>query len=130
MPCEVCGGLVRVDDDVRRKRIHCSELCRSRAGRTAGLFERPCGHCGRPMDGRADQKYCSATCRIAARRSGGTSIDATDVDREVGIVDDLRLYLGQVGTSRLTAQLSPEAKRAVIEALEKAAASLRSQVER
>ena len=32
------------------------------------MDDRTCTHCGRPVTGRADQRYCSARCRVAAKR--------------------------------------------------------------
>ena len=134
MACEACGDLVRVDGDLRRKRIYCSELCKAtsvRASRRGSLLERACAQCGSSMSGRSDQRYCSVSCRLAARHADsepeGTSTQ-TEADRELALVNDLTLYVGQIGISRLTAQLTPESKQSVIEALDDAANSLRRQL--
>jgi hypothetical protein len=131
--CEMCGDLVRVTGEVRRKRIYCSELCRTtstRAGRRASLLERACAQCGASMSGRTDQKYCSAACRITARRDDPSTSEhvESETERDRGIANDLKLYIHQIGNSRLTAQLSSDAKETVIEALEDAARSLRRQL--
>lgn len=82
------------------------------------------------MNGRTDQKYCSVACRIAARREDPAVEDdvESETDRDLGIANDLILYIHQIGNSRLTAQLTPEAKEKVVEALEDAGRSLRRQL--
>jgi hypothetical protein len=32
------------------------------------MEDRTCTHCGRPLTGRADQRYCSTRCRVASKR--------------------------------------------------------------
>lgn len=36
------------------------------------MDDRTCTHCGRQLTGRADQRYCSARCRVAAKRDRDT----------------------------------------------------------
>ena len=50
---------------------------------------------------------------------------AHDADKEVSIVNDLRLYLSHIGTDKAITGMSAKAKQYVIEALEEAATNLK-----
>ena len=75
--CEHCQAPTLIVPHPNRARLYCSEACRHalmRAQRRERAREsevRSCQQCGEPMTGRADRKYCSARCRVAAHRAKG-----------------------------------------------------------
>ncbi|MCK1801477.1 hypothetical protein MTQ12_00180 [Brevibacterium sp. R8603A2] len=67
--CEVCAVPVKLRRGTRRKFATCSNSCRQKIYAGAEeQNERPCAHCGELMTGRADRRYCSSRCRVAAHR--------------------------------------------------------------
>lgn len=52
-------------------------------------------------------------------------VPAHDADKEVSIVNDLRLYLSHIGTDKTIRNLTPTAKQHIIAALESAATNLK-----
>lgn len=71
--CESCGVPLLMDRDGRRQHDVCSNACRIALYRQPSepREARPCERCGEPMTGRADRRYCSTRCRVAAHRTEG-----------------------------------------------------------
>ena len=68
-PCVVCGRVVELAANVKRKTITCSDKCRLAQYRTPVTDEeRSCAGCGQTMTGRADRRFCSPACRQRAHR--------------------------------------------------------------
>lgn len=89
---------------------------------------RECEFCGGPVIGRSDARYCSTAHRVAGNRAAARrdpeTIKREKVDGMVGLVNDIRLYVGHIGNSRDTAKLPPEAKGHIVSALREAIANL------
>lgn len=69
--CESCGVPLLLDRSARRKLVYCSNSCRQALYKASKPepVERRCQWCEGPMTGRADRRYCSPRCRVAAHRA-------------------------------------------------------------
>ena len=69
LTCECCGGEYLTDTHLWQHSRYCSHPCKARANRPEADPHRTCERCDAAFTGRADARYCSTRCRVAAHRS-------------------------------------------------------------
>lgn len=107
-------------------------------GTVTGMEDRTCLNCGRPLTGRADQRYCSARCRVAANRDAKCS--SAPKRRRRPLWETLRSSSGDVfrAMGRLTDitrddrywrsrdEMNPQIRNSLLHVLRQAARELRT----